>query len=148
MMGQALLVLAAGLIGAPPQPPPQIHAAIGVVGTLSSPGLAPSIGTVEKHPGFLLNQTKVWETNINNGYPNVIFSPGDPLGTYRLWYNCILGRASPTYAGQVVLYANSSDGIRWEKPELGLIGVDKLPGLLGTNPELKGVGSANNIVMV
>ena len=64
-----------------------------------------------------------------------------------IWYNSILGRASPTYAGQVVLYANSSDGIVWEKPKLGLINLDKLPGLLSTNPELKGIEGENNVVM-
>ena len=123
-----------------------VYAAIGVVGTLS-PGLAPAIGTVQKHPGFLFNQTEPWEHDVNNGYPNVVYSPGDPHGTYRIWYNSILGRASPTYAGQAVLYANSSDGIVWDKPKLGLIDLDKLPGLLGTNPELKGIGRANNVVM-
>jgi hypothetical protein len=124
----------------------KVHAAIGVVDTMS-PGLAPAIGTVQKHPGFLFNQTEPWEANVNNGYPNVVYSPGDPHGTYRIWYNSILGRASPVYAGQAVLYANSSDGINWHKPKLGLIDIDKLPGLLGTNPWLKGIGSANNIVV-
>jgi hypothetical protein len=61
---------------APPQPAPvAIHAAIGAVGTLSS-GLTLAIGTVQKHPGFLFNQTEPWEHNVNNGYPNVVYSPG------------------------------------------------------------------------
>lgn len=59
---------------------------IGVADTLSS-GLAPSIGTVQKHEGFLFNQSLPWERNVNNGYPNVVFSPDDPHGTYRIWYH-------------------------------------------------------------
>jgi hypothetical protein len=140
------LLLSQVLLSARSSNAQKVHAAIGVVDTMS-PGLAPAIGTVQKHPGFLFNQTEPWEANVNNGYPNVVYSPGDPHGTYRIWYNSILGRASPVYAGQAVLYANSSDGINWHKPKLGLIDIDKLPGLLGTNPWLKGIGSANNIVV-
>ena len=61
-------------------------------------------------------------------------------------YNSILGTPSPVYAGQAVLYANSSDGIHWTKPNLGLVDIDKLPGLLGKRPELKGIGTTNNLV--
>ena len=45
-----------------------------------------------------------------------------------------------------MLYANSSDGIHWTKPNLGLVDIDKLPGLLGKRPELKGIGTTNNLV--
>ena len=41
------------------------------------------------------------------------------------------------------LTANSSDGLRWEKPSLGLF---NLSNHCTVNPELCGIGTANNIV--
>lgn len=77
------------------------------------------------------------------------YNPGDPHGTYRLWYNSILGTPTPTYAGQALLYANSSDGIVWTKPDLGLFDIGRLSSqdLKGAPAGLKDIGSANNIVM-
>ena len=81
----AVAALAAAPATADTQGQPAVVAAIGSVGTISA-GLAPAIGTVQKHPGMLFNQTEPWEYNVNNGYPNVVFDPTDPHGTYRIWY--------------------------------------------------------------
>jgi hypothetical protein len=117
------------------------HAAIGIVAS-TSPGVAVAIGTVEKSASNpLFDQSEPWESgargSINNGYPNVIHTPGDSLGAYRLWYGiCANGCNS-----QLVGYANSSDGVRWEKPALGIYSDWKTIGRADLN------GSANNIVM-
>merc|ERR1719291_1301954 len=71
------------------------------------------IGEVRKslhNPLFV--QDKPWEPRLDNGYPNVIYDPEnkDGLGTYRCFYgDCVKGCGS-----QILLYANSSDGIEWQ----------------------------------
>ena len=70
---------------------------------------------VTKYAGNpLFGQDKPWETRIDNGYPNVVFDAESSTdGPWRLWY----GNIGP--GGQYLLYANSSDGISWQKPNLG-----------------------------
>lgn len=59
------------------------YAAWSVVATLNGT-LSPNIGLTQKHPGNpLLVQDKPWELRLDNGYPNIIHRPGDPLGAYR-----------------------------------------------------------------
>ena len=117
------------------------HAAIGVLAA-RSPGLTVAIGSVEKSAANpLFDQTESWESDpkgsINNGYPNVIHTPSDPLGAYRLWYGICANGCSQ----QIVGYANSSDGVHWTKPALGIFSDWKTIG----RADLQ--GSANNIVM-
>lgn len=58
--------------------------------------------------------------------PNVVHDPRDPLGAWRLWYGgCQCKNAPPKpdpacCHAQFLMYANSSDGIEWTKPSLGL----------------------------
>ena len=102
-------------------------------------------GRLEKHPcnplwkeGFFAEPALPWEVRIDNGYPNVFF---DPLkGKYRCYYTCIVrdaisentplsirknSRYQPTKERvTALLYAESADGIRWEKPALGLVNFD------------------------
>jgi len=94
-----------------------------------------SVGTPSKHPQFLFTQDKPWETRIDNGYPNAMRSAN---GEWRLFY----GTCSPNCGQQLLLYANSSDGLRWEKPALGHFPI----GLV--RPDLKAIGTANNILAV
>lgn len=77
---------------------------------------------------------KRWEPRIDNGYPNVIL---DDKGIYHCYYTLFVvdpsvtntphaQRANQPYAAsrdrQVGLaYARSTDGIHWEKPELGIV---------------------------
>lgn len=53
---------------------------------------------------------------------NVIFEP--ETGKFRMWYSCFERRWYEPLQMEVescfVLYAESSDGVKWEKPELGL----------------------------
>ena len=93
-------------------------------------GLAPRVGRAAKHPANpLWGQEKAWETRIDNGYAEVVHDPADPHGSWRMWYTtfteCATDRRDD--AGRWVdcggggrwygmLYANSSDGIKWDKP--------------------------------
>ena len=76
-----------------------------------------------------------WEVRYDNSYPNVIFD--SEAKCYRLYYTLIVKdavseatsleqRASQDYhplPGRIVglAYAESSDGVHWEKPNLGLV---------------------------
>ena len=100
------------------------YAAIGLAAEMSG-SLKVVIGKVQKHPSSPLwpdagapGAREPWD-HPGLGYPNVIYDPDEPLGKYRLWYsgNCREGCPPPlTYE----LFANSSDGLTWEKPALGL----------------------------
>ena len=39
-------------------------------------------------------QDQPWEFRYDNGYPNVIRSPGDPHGEWRVWYNSAINGAN------------------------------------------------------
>lgn len=76
----------------------------------------------------LFQADKAWENSLNNLYPNVLWDADAKL--FKLWYKCVLADASaiagmdgPSTVHEVgwyLLYATSKDGLRWEKPELGL----------------------------
>ena len=75
--------------------------------------------SLEKYSGNpLFGQDRPWEARIDNGYPNVIYSPNlnDKSKTYQLWYDCFL--AKDGYEG--TLYAKSNDGINWDKAVLNI----------------------------
>ena len=93
-----------------------------------------------KHAGgALFDQDQPWEQRIDNGYPNVVYAPGDPGGDWKLWYGTCF---EPHNCGkQLLLFANSSDGIAWTKPHLGRYD------LAAVFPALAKLGKANNIVM-
>lgn len=99
------------------------------------------LGTPQKHPANPLFQAdKPWENSMNNLYPNVLWDEEQQL--FKLWYKCVLAdkeviaqmdRPGTVHdVGWYLLYATSKDGIRWDKPELG---IHKFAG-----------SSANNIV--
>jgi D-alanyl-D-alanine dipeptidase len=99
------------------------------------------LGTPQKHPANPLFQAdKPWENSMNNLYPNVIWDEEAQL--FKLWYKCVLAdkeviaqmdQPSTVHdVGWYLLYATSKDGIRWDKPALG---IHKFAG-----------SSANNIV--
>ena len=110
------------------------HAAIGLFAPTA--GLVPTQATVEKHRANpLFGQDRPWETRIDNGYPNVVYDPSAPDGPWRLWYGNIGD------GGQYLLFANSSDGLGWGKPDLGRYD------LAHRWPKLRAIGTRNNIVM-
>ena len=95
----------------------------------------------------LLVEDRPWEVRFDNTYPNVL---REPDGLWRMWYNPFIiddvtvstpadVKARSPYRPREdqremgVCYAESSDGIAWTKPELGLV-------------EFNG-STANNLVM-
>ena len=129
--------------------PPQASVRAGGTSTLAmlgvvaqrDAGVKPAIGTVRKHPANpLFGKTEPWEEDINNGYPTVLYDPADPLGTYRCWYD--------DHSQSALAYANSSDGITWTKPILGIINISGMPCHSGhTNGPCSNAGTQNNLVV-
>ena len=124
------------------------YAAIGLAEALPS-GLKRQIGSAQRTDAPLMVQDKLWEPRCDNGYPNVIHNPGDPNGAFRLWYGCFTsGSKFATSQGadrtNGWLYANSSDGLTWEKPSLGVY--DLATGAEGKKPGYAAIGKENNIV--
>jgi len=111
------------------------------------------LGTVQKHPAnplfveeYFADPPKRWEARLDNVYPNVIYDEDE--GLFKCWYKSfILDEASnrtplklrtqqpygETKREEGLLYAISTDGVRWEKPALGIIDFDG--------------STANNLVM-
>ena len=99
-----------------------------------------TVGTVRKDQNNpLFKEDKPWEPRFDNPYVSVIYDEEDKL--YKCWYSIFTesgpisdfpgeGLRSDKRAwvkwregrrGFGVCYATSEDGIRWEKPELGII---------------------------
>ena len=101
-----------------------------------------TVGTVKKHPSNpLFREDKPWEPRFDNLYANVIYDEQEKL--YKCWYSPFIIDESTTntlaedrvnggkfrYMGDHtgrrremgICYAVSRDGIRWEKPGLGLV---------------------------
>lgn len=57
-----------------------------------------------------------WEGGGDNGYPNIAFDPG--TGLFKMWYSGFVDLRRDSRS--IVCYAESSDGLNWRKPELGL----------------------------
>lgn len=116
------------------------YAAIGVVDA-TKPGagsVKTTVGQPTKHSANpLFVQDKPWEPRIDNGYPNVVppAHDGDP---WQVFY----GTCQKSCGTQILLYANSSDGLRWQKPELGIFDIGTI------RPDLKSIGTHNNVLLV
>ena len=114
------------------------YAAIGIVDH-SKPGygsVQTTVGAVTKSAANpLLVQDTPWEPRIDNGYPNIVRTPN---GAWELFY----GTCQHGCGTQILLYANSSDGLKWDKPKLGLFDVGRI------RPDLKAIGKANNIILL
>ena len=94
-------------------------------------GISTEIGTPQKYAGNpLWEQDRGWETRIDNGYPNVIHDPSDPLGAWRMWYGF-----------GVWEYATSTDGLKWTKPDLGQYDLGEW------SPRWAKYGKHNNCIM-
>ena len=96
-------------------------------------------GVVQKHASNpLFRQTEPWEPRIDNGYPSVVAPVAGGERPFQLWYGtCAFGCDR-----QLLLYANSTDGIAWTKPHLGIFDLDT-----ADIPELKGLGTRNNVLV-
>jgi len=101
-----------------------------------------TVGTVKKHSSNpLFREDKPWEPRFDNLYANVIYDEQEKL--YKCWYSPFIIDESTTntpqrdrvnggkfrYQGKHtgrrremgICYAVSRDGIRWEKPNLGVV---------------------------
>jgi hypothetical protein len=87
------------------------------------------VAVPEKHGGNpLFVADKPWENATNNFYPNVVWD--ERAAVWRLWYkdvladaDCIAKMDGPSTVhgvGWYLLYAESRDGLAWERPALGL----------------------------
>ena len=94
------------------------------------------VGAVAKHPANpLFREDRPWEVRFDNVYPNVVYDAAAKL--YRCWYSPFIVdelttgtsaekrretryRSTPTRE-MGLCHATSTDGIRWEKPALGLV---------------------------
>jgi len=94
-----------------------------------------AVGTVKKHPANpLFREDKPWEPRFDNLYANILFDQTDKL--YKCWYSPFIidkavtstprekwtkVRYRPRGREMGICYATSKDGLKWTKPELGLI---------------------------
>ena len=82
------------------------------------------IGVARKHPERLFVADRPWEPRIDNGYPNVHYDPAS-TPPFRLWYDCCIVVAKKSVCrdsdNKALLYAESTDGLVWVKPELGRV---------------------------
>ncbi|MFC1636303.1 family 16 glycoside hydrolase [Planctomycetota bacterium] len=104
-----------------------------------------TVGTVEKHKrNPLFAEDKPWEPRFDNLYANILYDEADDL--YKCWYSPFIIDESTTntprkdrvnggrfkYQGKHtgrrremgICYAVSRNGIRWEKPNLGVVEFD------------------------
>jgi hypothetical protein len=95
------------------------------------------VGTVEKHKSNpLFIEDKQWEMRFDNLYGNVIYDTEEKV--YKIWYSPLIvdhsakgmtleERATEYPEGRgikremAICYATSKDGLKWEKPMLGLV---------------------------
>eukprot|EP01043_Picozoa_sp_COSAG02_P037712 COSAG02_NODE_2850_length_7897_cov_2.970633_7_plen_568_part_00 len=111
----------------------QKYAAISIVAQMEG-DVQRVIGHTTKHSSNpLFVQDTPQESRIDNGYPNVVPPSSDGRdAAWQLWYGTC------GVANQAILYANSTDGLMWQKPSLGRVTFGP-----------KGNGSKqNNIVMI
>ena len=95
-----------------------------------------SLGTVKKHGGNpLFGEDKPWEKRFDNVYANVVYDDEERI--YKCWYSpfvvdhSALGMSrqrrrdveyrAPPNREMALCYATSTDGLVWDKPELGLV---------------------------
>jgi len=97
-----------------------------------------TLGQPQKHPANpLFGEDKPWEARFDNLYANVIYDEEEKI--YKCWYNPFIVDYSargmtpeerekpykvPSNREDGLCYATSKDGIKWDKPELGLVEFD------------------------
>jgi hypothetical protein len=92
------------------------------------------VGSVVKDSNPLFREDRPWEVRYDNVYANVLHDPSDNL--YKCWYSPFIvdpsvsetpradrGRIpyKPGKREMGVCYAVSRDGVKWDKPGLGLV---------------------------
>ena len=69
-------------------------------------------------PDPVLIADRPWEEKGIGAY-STAFRESD--GRFRLWYDALLDVGTPQESARRLCYAESEDGIHWEKPSLGLV---------------------------
>lgn len=111
-----------------------LHAAIALID--KSIGVVPRHGFLLKHPANpLFDQDEPWEPRIDNGYPNALYDK--ERNVFELFY----GTCQENCATQLLLFANSTDGLQWSKPALNLFDIGRI------RPDLKSIGKRNNVLL-
>jgi len=92
-----------------------------------------TVGTIEKYKGNpLFGEDRPWEKRLDNFYGNVFYD--EEVKLYKCWYSPFLfakssqgktleQRQTPYTIGNAemgICYATSRDGLKWDKPVLGL----------------------------
>ncbi len=85
----------------------------------SQSGIELSMNLPVQHPEPVLVADKPWE-DLGIGAYNSVWREGDD-GHFRMWYDACMMAGLPAEGARRLAYAESEDGIHWEKPELGLI---------------------------
>jgi hypothetical protein len=95
-----------------------------------------TVSTAQKHPNNpLFGEDKPWEKRFDNLYGNVIYDEEEEF--YKCRYSPFIQDVSaagmtlaqrkaqkyraPKFREMAILYATSTDGIRWQKPEMDLV---------------------------
>jgi hypothetical protein len=116
-----------------------------------------TIGKVQKYKGNpLFEEDKPWEMRFDNLYANVIYDEQEKI--YKCWYSPFIIDDSakgmtiaqreeveydpPREREMAICYATSEDGIKWVKPELGLV---EYEGSKATNILWRGVGEEGEL---
>ncbi|MDE2994429.1 MAG: hypothetical protein OXU67_11165, partial [Chloroflexota bacterium] len=71
-----------------------------------------------QHLEPVLRADRPWEA-LGIGSYNTVLRESD--GRFRMWYDALLEGGLPHEGARRLCYAESTDGLSWEKPELGLI---------------------------
>jgi hypothetical protein len=94
---------------------------------LRAHGVTRTVNPATKHPEPVLTTDAPWNQDDERfSYANIIYDPAEKL--FRMWY--FVWRAGHSGPGVIVsggnklAYATSTDGIHWERPELGLVEVN------------------------
>ncbi len=104
------------------------------VGNLYDPGLHLFVddAEIQDHPGFVrkvqqaarmrpepvLRADRPWEGSAVQMWGSVLFDHDEDL--FKMWYFTHGPAGSGKEAQKYICYATSTDGVKWEKPELGL----------------------------
>ena len=80
------------------------------------------LGKIKKHSANpLFGEEKPWEQRFDNFYGSIVYE--EDKGLYRLWWNPFIYDPDEGAKGREdgVEYAYSKDGIKWIKPDLGMV---------------------------
>jgi hypothetical protein len=84
----------------------------------SSEGIKLCMNPPVQHPDPVLIMDKPWEENGIGAYSTAF---REPDGQFRLWYDALMSTGLPHEGARRLCYAESPDGIHWEKKPLGLV---------------------------